>query len=260
MNEHGVKPAQPGSGRVLLVTGASRGIGAACARAAAAQGWEICVNYALQRGAAEALVAQIEADGGRAIAVQADVGEERDVLRLFQTCDSTLGRVTDVVNNAGIVLPSHRVDEIDANDLARLLRVNLFGAFIVAREAVRRLSTRHGGTGGVIVNISSAAARLGSPDDYVDYAAGKAAIDTMTLGLAREVATEGIRVVGIRPGLIDTDIHASMGQPDRLERLRPMIPVGRAGTADEIAQVAVFLLGPGASYITGTTIDVAGGR
>ena len=253
-------PARPGHERVLLITGASRGIGAACAREAAAHGWAVCVNYAKQRDAAQALVAGIEAGGGRAIAVQADVGEEDEVLRLFNACERALGRVTDVVNNAGIVLPAHRVDELAAAALQRMLQVNLFGAFIVAREAVRRISTRHGGAGGVLVNISSVAARLGSPNEYVAYAAAKAAIDTLTRGLALEVASEGMRVVGISPGLIDTEIHASGGQLGRLERLAPSVPIGRAGTADEIAQVALFLLGPGASYITGTTIEVAGGR
>ncbi|MGE0310350.1 MAG: SDR family oxidoreductase [Lautropia sp.] len=243
-----------------MITGASRGIGAACARRAAALGWAVCVNYASRRDAADALVARIGADGGRAVAVQADVGDAREVVRLFEACDAALGRVTDVINNAGIVQRAHRVEDIDADELARLLQVNLFGAIIVAREAVRRMSTRRGGTGGVIVNVSSAAARIGSANDYVDYAAAKAAIDTLTLGLAREVATEGIRVVGIRPGIIDTEIHASTGQPGRLERLSRAVPIGRAGSADEIAEVAMFLLGPGASYVTGTTVDVTGGR
>jgi NAD(P)-dependent dehydrogenase (short-subunit alcohol dehydrogenase family) len=249
-----------GRGRVLMITGASRGIGAACAVHAAAAGFAVCVNYVAQRDAADAVVGRIESAGGRAVAVQADASRETDVLRLFETCDRTLGRVTDLINNAGVVAPARRVDQMDADRLERIFRVNLVGPFLVAREALRRMSPRHGGHGGVIVNISSVAARLGAPNEYVDYAASKSGIDALTVGLAKEVADESIRVVGIRPGLIETDIHASGGEPDRIERLRPLIPVKRPGTADEIARVALFLLGSGASYMTGTIVDVSGGR
>ena len=250
---------QQGTG-VIMVTGGSRGIGAATARLAAARGHAVCVDYTSNEAAALRVVADIVAAGGKAIAVPADVSEEADVQRLFATCDHELGRVTGLVNNAGVVAPAARVDEMDAGRIMRLLRINVLGSFLAAREAVRRMSTRHGGAGGVIVNISSGAARLGSPGEYVDYAASKGAIDTMTIGLAREVATEGIRVVGIRPGLIDTDIHESQGAIGRLERLAPQVPVGRAGSAEEVASVAVWMIGDEASYVTGTILDVAGGR
>jgi len=229
-------------------------------RLAAARGHAVCVDYTSNEAAALRVVADIVAAGGKAIAVPADVSEEADVQRLFATCDHELGRVTGLVNNAGVVAPAARVDEMDAGRIMRLLRINVLGSFLAAREAVRRMSTRHGGAGGVIVNISSGAARLGSPGEYVDYAASKGAIDTMTIGLAREVATEGIRVVGIRPGLIDTDIHESQGAIGRLERLAPQVPVGRAGSAEEVASVAVWMIGDEASYVTGTILDVAGGR
>lgn len=244
------------SDRVVMITGAARGIGAECARQAAAAGHAVCINYRSDRDAAEALAGQIRDGGGRAIAIAADVARESDVVSLFKHCDRELGRVTDLINNAGIVAPASRVDQIDGDRLRRLFEVNVHGAFFCAREAVRRLSTRHGGKGGVIVNLSSIAAVLGSPNEYVDYAASKAAIDTMTVGLAREVAAEGIRVVAIRPGLVDTGIHA----PGRLDRLGPLVPMGRAGRADEIASVALFLLSPQASYVTGAIIDVGGGR
>jgi NAD(P)-dependent dehydrogenase (short-subunit alcohol dehydrogenase family) len=245
---------------VVVVTGGSRGIGAATARLAAARGSAVCVNYSSAAHAAQRLVDEIVAAGGTAIAVKADVADEADVVRLFATCDRALGRVTALVNNAGVVAPAARVDQMDAERILRLLRINVLGSFLAAREAIRRMSTRHGGTGGVIVNISSAAARLGSPGEYVDYAASKGAIDTMTIGLAREVAEEGIRVVAIRPGLIDTDIHESQGAIGRLERLAPAIPVKRAGTAEEVARAAVWLISDEASYVTGTILDVAGGR
>jgi NAD(P)-dependent dehydrogenase (short-subunit alcohol dehydrogenase family) len=250
---------QHGKG-VVMVTGGSRGIGAATARLAAARGLAVCVNYTSNEAAARRVVEEIEAAGGRAIAAQADVSEDADVQRLFAACDRELGPVTALVNNAGVVAPAARVDEMDADRIMRLLRINVLGSFLPAREAIRRMSTRHGGAGGVIVNISSAAARLGSPGEYVDYAASKGAIDTMTIGLAREVAAEGIRVVGIRPGLIDTEIHESQGAIGRLQRLAPQVPVGRAGSADEVAQVAVWTIGDEASYVTGSIIDVAGGR
>ncbi len=239
-----------------MVTGASRGIGAECALQAARAGHAVCVNYRTDSAGAEAVVARIRAEGGRAAAIAADVGRHADVAALFERCDRELGRVTDLVNNAGIVAPAARVDEFDEARLRRMFDTNVLGAFHCARELVRRASTRYGGNGGVIVNVSSVAALLGSPNEYVDYAASKAAIDTMTRGLAKEVAAEGIRVVAIRPGLIDTDIH----EPGRLDRLVPSVPMLRAGTAAEIASVAVFLLSDQASYVTGALIDISGGR
>jgi NAD(P)-dependent dehydrogenase (short-subunit alcohol dehydrogenase family) len=246
--------------RVVMVTGGSRGIGAASARLAARAGYAVCVNYTRDAAAAEQVAGDIVALGGRAIAVRADVSVEADVVRLFAACDSGLGPVSALVNSAGVVAPAVRVDQMDAERIMRLLRINVLGSFLAAREAIRRMSTRHGGRGGAIVNISSAAARLGSPSEYVDYAASKGAIDTMTVGLAREVAEEGIRVVAIRPGLIDTDIHESQGAFGRLARLAPTIPLKRAGSADEVAQAVVWLMGDEASYVTGTILDVAGGR
>ncbi len=246
--------------RGVMITGASRGIGAASARLAAAHGWAVCVNYSRNATAAQRVASDIVAAGGRAVAVKADVANEGEVVELFATCDRELGRVTALVNNAGVVAPAARIDQMTADRIMRILQINVLGPFLAAREAIRRMSTLHGGPGGVIVNISSVAARLGSAGEYVDYAASKGAMDTMTLGLAREVAAEGIRVVGIRPGLIDTDIHQSHGLVGRVERLAPMVPVKRAGTADEVARVAVWLMGDDASYVTGTTLDVAGGR
>lgn len=245
---------------MVVITGASRGIGAASARLAAARGWAVCVNYSRDAESAQRVVADIVSGGGRAVAVKADVADEAEVVNLFATCDRELGRATALLNNAGVVAPAARVDEMSAERIMRILRINVLGSFLAAREAVRRMSTLHDGPGGVIVNISSAAARLGSAGEYVDYAASKGAIDSMTTGLAREVAAEGIRVVGIRPGLIDTDIHESQGAVGRLERLAPLIPVKRAGTAEEVAQVAVWLMSDEASYVTGTTLDVSGGR
>ncbi len=246
--------------QVVMVTGGSRGIGAACARLAAQAGYAVCVNYTRDRQAAQAVVSAIVADGGRAAAVQADVSSEQEIVRLFEACDRELGPVTALINNAGVVAPAARVDEMDAERIMRVLRINVLGAFLAARESVRRMSTRHGGKGGTIVNISSGAARLGSPGEYVDYAASKGAIDTMTIGLAREVAEEGIRVVAIRPGLIDTAIHESQGAVGKLARLAPTVPLKRAGSAEEVAQAAVWLMGDRASYVTGAILDVTGGR
>ncbi|WBY00271.1 SDR family oxidoreductase [Ramlibacter tataouinensis] len=246
--------------RVVLVTGGSRGIGAATARLAAARGWAVAVNYASNADAAQQVVRQVEQAGRRAIAVQGDVADEQQVVRMFADIDARLGRVTDLVNNAGVVDVSERVEQMSAARLQRIFAINVIGSFLCAREAVRRISTRHGGPGGAIVNVSSAAARLGSPNQYVDYAAAKGAIDVFTVGLAKEVAADGIRVNAVRPGLIDTDIHASGGIPDRVQRLAPEVPMQRGGSADEVAQAIVWLLSPEASYTTMSLLDVSGGR
>jgi NAD(P)-dependent dehydrogenase (short-subunit alcohol dehydrogenase family) len=246
--------------RILLVTGGSRGIGAATARLGAERGYSVCVNYHSNRTAADAVVAEIERAGGRAMAVGADVSLEADVLRLFDTVDTRLGRVTALVNNAGIVARQTRVDQLDAARLARIFAVNVVGAFLCAREAVQRMSTRHGGAGGAIVNVSSRAAQLGAPGEYVDYAASKGALDTLTVGLAREVAAEGIRVNGVRAGIIHTELHASGGEPHRADRLGPGQPMQRAGEAIEVARAILWLLSDEASYSTSTFVDVAGGR
>jgi NAD(P)-dependent dehydrogenase (short-subunit alcohol dehydrogenase family) len=246
--------------RVTLVTGGGRGIGAATARLLAQQGHAVAVNYARDSAAAERLVDRILAAGGRAIAVRADVSIEADVLRLFEAIDEELGPLTGLVNNAGIVDVAARVDAMSVARIERIFAVNVLGSFLCAREAVKRMSTAHGGAGGVIVNVSSAAARLGSPAQYVDYAAAKGAIDTFTVGLAKEVAAEGIRVNAVRPGLIETDIHASGGDADRATRLAPLVPLQRPGSADEIAQAIVWLLSDAASYCTGAILDVSGGR
>jgi NAD(P)-dependent dehydrogenase (short-subunit alcohol dehydrogenase family) len=248
--------------KVLLITGGGRGIGAATALLAARQGWTVAVNYARQPAAAEAVVRQIGAlPGGRAISVQADVAHEDQVLAMFETLDARFGRLDALVNNAGVVDVPARVDGMSAQRLQRMFGINVIGSMLCAREAVRRMSTRHGrGQGGAIVNLSSAAARLGSPGQYVDYAASKGAIDTFTLGLAREVAAEGIRVNAVRPGIIDTEIHASGGLPERARELAPQVPMQRAGTAEEVARAIVWLLGDEAGYTTGALLDVAGGR
>lgn len=246
--------------QVLLITGGGRGIGAATALLAARRGYAVAVNYASNSLAADEVVRAIRAGGGTAMAVQADVGDEAQVMAMFEKVDAKLGRLTALVNSAGIVDVTARVDEMSVARLERMFRVNVIGSFLCAREAVRRMSTRHGGTGGAIVNVSSAASRLGSPGQYVDYAASKGAIDTFTLGLAKEVAGEGIRVNAVRPGVIDTDIHASGGLPDRAAALGPQIPMRRAGTADEIAGAIVWLLSAEASYTTMALLDISGGR
>jgi NAD(P)-dependent dehydrogenase (short-subunit alcohol dehydrogenase family) len=246
--------------QVLLVTGGSRGIGAATARLAAGKGYAVAVNYAARREAADEVVHAIQADGGEAIAVQADVAQEEQVLAMFEQVDARLGRLTALVNNAGVVDVSARVDEMSVARLKRMFDINVVGSMVCAREAVRRMSTRHGGSGGAIVNLSSAASRLGSPGQYVDYAAAKGAIDAFTIGLAKEVAAEGIRVNAVRPGLIETDIHASGGIPDRVQQLAHQVPMQRGGTAEEVAQAIVWLLSPEASYTTMSLVDVSGGR
>ncbi|KQW54643.1 SDR family oxidoreductase [Variovorax sp. Root411] len=246
--------------QVLLITGGGRGIGAATAVLAAQRGYAVAVNYASNSLAADEVVRTIRAGGGTAMAVQADVGDEAQVLAMFQKVDARFGRLTALVNNAGVVDVQARVDEMSVARLERMFRINVIGSFICAREAVRRMSTRYGGAGGAIVNISSAAARLGSPDQYVDYAASKGAIDTFTIGLAKEVAAEGIRVNAVRPGLIDTEIHASGGIPDRAFDLAPTVPMQRTGSAEEIAGAILWLLSAEASYTTMALLDVAGGR
>ncbi len=244
----------------LLVTGGSRGIGAATALLAAQRGYAVAVNYTANSLAADEVVRQIRAQGGNAMAVQADVGDEAQVMAMFQKIDAKLGRLTALVNNAGVVDVAARVDEMSVARLKRMFDINVVGSFVCAREAVKRMSTRHGGSGGVIVNVSSAAARLGGSGQYVDYAASKGAIDTLTIGLAKEVALEGIRVNAVRPGIIETDIHASGGQPDRARQMAPLVPMQRAGNADEVARAIVWLLSDESSYTTGTLLDVAGGR
>jgi NAD(P)-dependent dehydrogenase (short-subunit alcohol dehydrogenase family) len=249
---------------LLLVTGGGRGIGAATARLAAAQGWDVAINYARDEAAAEAVADAVRAHGRRALTLCADVGDEGQVRAMFATLDRQMqegvGPLAGLVNNAGVVDVAARVDEMTGARLQRMFAVNVFGTMLCAREAVRRMSSRHGGAGGAIVNLSSAAARLGSPGQYVDYAAAKGAVDVFTLGLAREVAAEGVRVNAVRPGVIDTEIHASGGQPERATRLAPTLPMQRPGTADEVAQAIVWLLSPAASYTTGALLDVTGGR
>ena len=246
--------------QIVLITGASRGIGAATALLAAAQGYAVAVNYTANSLAADEVVRQIRASGGQAMAVRADVAKEAEVLVMFDKIDAKFGRLTALVNNAGVVDDVCRVDAITTARLQRMFGVNVLGSFICAREAILRMSTAHGGAGGSIVNVSSAAARIGSPGQYVDYAAAKGAIDTFTLGLAKEVAGEGIRVNAVRPGIIDTDIHASGGQPDKARVQGPSAPMQRAGTAAEVAEAIVWLMSDKASYTTGVLLDVAGGR
>ena len=246
--------------KVMLVTGGSRGIGAAIARLAARRGYAVGVNYHAQAGAAQAVVDAIRGEGGRAVALQADVSQEAQVLRMFQALDDELGRIDALVNNAGILEQQMRVEAMSAERLQRVLATNVIGAFLCAREAVRRMSTRHGGPGGAIVNVSSAAARLGSPNEYVDYAASKGALDTMTIGLSKEVAPEGIRVNGVRPGTIYTDMHASGGEPGRVDRLKSAIPLRRGGTVEEVAGAVMWLFSDEAGYTSGSFIEVSGGN
>jgi len=242
---------------VMLITGGGRGIGAATARLAAERGYAVCVNYRADQASAHKLVDEI---GNKAMAVRADVSSEADVLRMFKTMDEKLGRLTVLINNAGIVDRSSRVEAMSAERIQRMLAINVTGSFLCAREAVKRMSTRHGGKGGAIVNVSSMAAKLGAAGDYVDYAASKAAIDTFTVGLAREVGGEGIRVNGVRPGVIRTEIHATSGDPARAERIGAAAPLQRAGEAEEVARTILWLASDEASYITGALLDVSGGR
>ncbi len=246
--------------KVLLVTGGSRGIGAAISLLAAKQGYAVAVNYTANARAADDVVGQIRAGGGTALAVQADVADEAQVLSMFETIDARLGRLTALANNAGVVDVSARVDEMSMARWRRMFDINVLGTLLCSREAIRRMSTRHGGQGGSIVNVSSAAARLGSPAQYVDYAAAKGAVDAFTLGLAKEVAAEGIRVNAVRPGLIDTEIHASGGIPDRVQKLAHLVPMQRGGSAEEVAEAVLWLMSPGASYTTMSLLEVSGGR
>jgi NAD(P)-dependent dehydrogenase (short-subunit alcohol dehydrogenase family) len=257
---YAMKDASQQSPGTLLVTGASRGIGAAIARLAGERGFSVAVNFSTGEAEACAIVEQIISGGGRACAIQADVSREEDVVRLFETAEGELGPIKALVNNAAITGGFARVESVSAEMLAKVMAVNVSGAILCAREAVRRMSTSHGGTGGAIVNISSIAARFGSAGEWVHYAASKGAINTFTIGLAREVATEGIRVNAVAPGLIETGIHAANGAPDRLERLTPTIPMGRPGLPNEVAEAVLWLLSPAASYTTGTILEVSGGR
>jgi len=245
---------------VLLVTGGSRGIGAAACLVAARHGWRVAVNYASNETAANAVVSEIEKAGGQAIAIKGDVGNAADIVSMFEAVDKHFGRLDGLVNNAGIVDYIARVDEMSAERLERMMRINVTGSMLCAGQAVRRMSTSHGGRGGAIVNISSMAAVIGGPAQYVDYAASKAAIDTFTIGLSKEVAAEGVRVNAIRPGIIETDIHASGGQPDKPKEMASSIPMKRTGQAEEVADAIVYLLSPSASYITGAILNVSGGR
>ena len=245
---------------VVLITGASRGIGAATALLAARAGYAVAVNYAANSLAADEVVRQIRQGGGNAITVQADVADEAQVLAMFEKVDAKLGRLTALVNNAGVVDQTSRVDAMSMARFRRMFEINVYGSFVCAREAVRRMSTRHGGAGGTIVNLSSVAARLGAPGQYVDYAAAKGAIDSFTVGLAKEVAAEGIRVNAVRPGIIETDIHASGGLPNRAREMAPQVPMQRPGSAEEVARSILWLMSPESSYTTGTVLDVTGGR
>ncbi|MDL2355852.1 MAG: SDR family oxidoreductase [Pseudomonadota bacterium] len=246
--------------KVVFITGSSRGIGAACALLAAERGYAVCINYLHNQAAAQQVVEAIERAGGTAVALQGDVASEDNVTAMFRAIDARFGRLDALVNNAGILQRQMRVDQMDAARLNQILATNVTGSFLCAREAVRRMSTAHGGAGGAIVNLSSRAAVLGAAGEYVDYAASKAAVDALTIGLAREVAGEGIRVNGVRPGLIRTDIHASGGEPGRVDRLEAAVPMGRGGQPIEVAHAVLWLLADESSYVTGSIIDVAGGR
>lgn len=246
--------------RVALVTGSSRGIGAATALRLARSGYQVCINYRSDSVAASEVLALVEHAGTRGIAVQADVGDEADAIRLFETIDDELGRLAALVNNAGILMQQTSIEGLDAGRITRILNTNVTGTILCCREAVKRMSTRHGGDGGAIVNVSSVAARTGSPGEYLDYAASKGAVDSVTRGLAVEVAGEGIRVNAVRPGFVNTGMHADGGEPGRVQRLAPSIPLGRGGEPEEIAELVAWLLSDDASFLTGSIIDAAGGR
>jgi NAD(P)-dependent dehydrogenase (short-subunit alcohol dehydrogenase family) len=246
--------------KVVMITGGGRGIGAATARLAARRGYAVCVNYRSREADANGVVAEILASGGRAFAIRADVSDDNDVSRMFEACDKELGALSALVNNAGVLEAQSRLEGIDTARLQRIFATNVFGAFACSREAVRRMSTKRGGAGGAIVNVSSAAARLGSAGEYVDYAASKGAIDSFTIGLAKEVAEEGIRVNGVRPGIIYTEMHASGGEPGRVDRLKESVPMKRGGSSDEVARAILWLLSDDASFTTGSFLDVTGGR
>ncbi len=244
----------------MIITGASRGIGAATARIAGRSGYAVCVNYLKNKVAAMQIVEEIKADGGHALALGADISQEEEVVKLFRAVDDKLGKISALVNNAGILETQMRIENMDAARLNRVFLTNITGSFLCAKEAVKRMSTKNGGKGGAIVNVSSAAARLGSAGEYVDYAASKGAIDTFTRGLAQEVAEEGIRVNAVRPGVIDTDIHASGGEPGRVERVKASVPMKRGGSAEEVAKAIMWLLSSESSYTTGSLLEVSGGR
>jgi NAD(P)-dependent dehydrogenase (short-subunit alcohol dehydrogenase family) len=246
--------------KAVLITGGSRGIGRATARLLGAQGWSVGVNYAQNVAAARETVADVERAGGQALAIAGDVASETDVIAMFDALEQKFGRLDALVNNAGIVAPSSQLADMELARLKRMFDVNVLGAYLCAREAARRMSTARGGAGGVIVNISSAAARLGSPNEYIDYAGSKGAVDTLTIGLAKELGPQGVRVNAVRPGLIDTDIHASGGKPERAAQLGATTPLGRPGSANEVAESIVWLLSDAASYVTGALLDVTGGR
>ncbi|MFL9948800.1 SDR family oxidoreductase [Paraburkholderia agricolaris] len=246
--------------KAVLITGGSRGIGRATARLLGAQGWSVGVNYAQNLAAARETVADVERAGSQALAIAGDVASETDVIAMFDALEQKFGRLDALVNNAGIVAPSSQLADMELARLKRMFDVNVLGAYLCAREAARRMSTARGGAGGVIVNISSAAARLGSPNEYIDYAGSKGAVDTLTIGLAKELGPQGVRVNAVRPGLIDTDIHASGGKPERAAQLGATTPLGRPGSANEVAESIVWLLSDAASYVTGALLDVTGGR